>query len=329
VTPDTAPHAATGTAALDTRPLPAARRRPFGLRTIARGSVPYLLVAPVVVAIAAILGYPLYRLVTLSFQQYALPELIQRHGEWIGLDNYRSVLSDNVFWDTLVRTIVFTAANVAFTVVLGTLIALLLLRLSTPVRILLTAGLVLVWSMPAVVAVQVWYWMTNFQNGILNYVLTELGAGDYFQHDWYGSPFSQLAMVTTLIVWGAIPFVTVSVYAGLAQVPRELVEAAQIDGASPLRVFRDVTFPVLRPILLILTSLSIIWDFGVFTQPYLLIGASHVDASNYLMGVYVYIQGYAHSDFGRGAAISILMLLIVAAMSVVYVRRMVRIGDAA
>ena len=329
MTPDPAPHASGGTAALDPGPLPVARRRPFGLRTVARGAVPYILVAPVVVAIVAILGYPLYRLVTLSFQQYGLPELIQRRGEWVGLDNYRSVLSDDVFWDTLVRTIVFTAANVALTMVLGTLVALLLLRLSTPVRILLTAGLVLVWSMPAVVAVQVWYWMTNFQNGILNYVLTEIGAGDYFQHDWYGSPFSQLAMVTVLIVWGAIPFVTVTVYAGLAQVPRELVEAAQIDGAGPLRVFRDVTFPVLKPILLILTSLSIIWDFGVFTQPYLLIGASHVDASNYLMGVYVYIQGYAHSDFGRGAAISILMLLIVAALSVVYVRRMVRMEDAA
>ena len=101
------------------------------------------------------------------------------------------------------------------------------MRVSGWVRVLLTAGLVLVWSMPAVVAVQVWYWMTNFQNGILNYVLTELGLGDYFQHDWYGSPFSQLAMVTVLIVWGAIPFVTVTVYAGLAQVPRELVEAAQ------------------------------------------------------------------------------------------------------
>ena len=134
-------------------------------------------------------------------------------------------------------------------------------------------------------------------------------------------------MVTLLIVWGAIPFVTITVYAGLAQVPRELVEAAEIDGASPLRVFRDVTFPILKPIFLILTSLSIIWDFGVFTQPYLLIGASHVDTSNYLMGVYVFIEGYAHSDFGRGAAISLLMLLIVAAMSVFYVRRMVKMGE--
>ena len=279
------------------------------------------------IAIGAILGYPLYRLVALSFQKYGLPELIQRKGEWIGLDNYRSVLGDSLFWDVLLRTVVFTAANVGLTMVLGTLLALLLVRLSAPVRVLLTAGLVLVWAMPAVVAVQVWLWMTNFQNGVLNYALTELRVGDYFQHDWYASTFSQLSMVTLLIVWGAVPFVTVTVYAGLAQVPRELVEAAQIDGASSFRVFRDVTLPTLKPILLILASLSIIWDFGVFAQPYLLIGASHVDASNYLMGVYIYIEGYAHSDYGRGAAISLLMLLMVAVLSVPYVRRMVRMED--
>jgi N,N'-diacetylchitobiose transport system permease protein len=271
-----------------------------------------------------VLGYPLYKLVALSFQQYGLPELIQRQGVWIGLDNYTSILQDEVFWDTLVRTVIFTIANVGLTMVLGTLIALLLVQVGTFVRVLLTTGLVLAWAMPVVVAVQVWYWMTNFQNGVLNYILTQLQLGDYSQHDWYATTFSKLAMVTALMVWGAIPFVAISVYAGLAQVPRELVEAAEIDGAGKLRVFRDVTFPILKPILLILTSLSIIWDFGVFAQPYLLIGASHVDASNYIMGVYVFIEGYSHSDFGRGAAISLLMVVMVAAMSVFYVRRMVR-----
>jgi N,N'-diacetylchitobiose transport system permease protein len=304
------------------------RRRPRTVRGALRGSVPYLLILPVVVVITAILGYPLYKLVTLSFQQYALPELIQRKGVWIGFDNYESVLRDEVFWRTLLRTVIFTVANVGLTIVLGTSIAFLLVRVSTWVRVLLTAGLVLVWAMPAVVAVQVWYWMTNFQNGILNYILTELHVGDYFQHDWYATTFSKLAMVTLLIVWGAIPFVTITVYAGLAQVPRELVEAAEIDGAGSMRVFRDVTFPILKPIFLILTSLSIIWDFGVFTQPYLLIGAGQVDSSNYLMGVYIFIEGYAHTDFGRGAAISLLMLVMVAAMSVVYVRRMVKLGEA-
>ena len=303
------------------------RRRPR-LKRIAHASVPYLLILPVIVVITAILGYPLYKLVTLSFQQYGLAELIQKKGVWIGFDNFSSVLQDEVFWRVLLRTVIFTVANVVLTIGLGTLIAFLLVRVSMWVRILLTAGLVLVWSMPAVVAVQVWVWMTNFENGILNYVLTELHVGDYTGHDWYGSTFSKLAMVTLLIVWGAIPFVAITVYAGLAQVPRELVEAAEIDGAGPGRVFRDVTFPVLKPIFLILTSLPIIWDFGVFTQPYLLIGASAVDTSNYLMGVYVFIEGYSHSDFGRGAAISLLMLLIVAVLSIFYVRRMVKMGEA-
>ena len=147
------------------------------------------------------------------------------------------------------------------------------------------------------------------------------------EHDWYASTFSQLSLVTVLIVWGALPFVVITLYAGLAQVPRDLLEAAEVDGARSWRAFRDITLPILRPIVLILTSLSIIWDFGVFTQPYLLIGASHIDSTNYLMGVYVFIEGYAHSDFGRGAAISLLMLLIVAVLSVFYVRRMVKMGE--
>ncbi len=292
-----------------------------------RISVPYLLIFPVVAAIAVILGYPLYNLVKLSFEKYGLFELIRHSGTWVGLDNYSSVLHDPVFWHTLLRTAVFTVVNVGLSIGIGTLLALLLVRVSAWVRILLTAGLVLVWSMPVVVAVQVWYWMTNFQNGVVNYALTQLRIGDYEQHDWYATTFSQLGMVTTLIVWGAVPFIVVTVYAGLAQVPSELVEAAEVDGARPWRVFLDVTFPILKPIFLILTSLSIIWDFGVFTQPYLLIEQSRIHASNFLMAIYLFEEGYFKSDFGRGAAISILMLVMVAGMSVFYVRRMVRMGD--
>jgi N,N'-diacetylchitobiose transport system permease protein len=301
------------------RSLPLRRHRRFSW-------APYTLVLPVIVAIGVVLGYPIVKLVTLSFQKYGLFELIQHKGVWIGLDNYSSVLHDNVFWDTVIRTVIFTVVNVSLTIVLGTLMALLLVKVSKWVRLLLMSGLVLVWAMPPVVAVQVWYWMTNYENGVLTYVLAKLHlVGE--SHDWYATPFSQLSMVTLLIVWGALPFVIITVYAALAQVPDELVEAAQIDGAGPLRIFRDVTFPVLKPILLILTSLSIIWDFGVFAQPYLLIGSSHIDATNYLMGVYVFIEGYGKHDFGRGAAISLLMLLMVAGLSVAYVRQMVRAGD--
>jgi N,N'-diacetylchitobiose transport system permease protein len=303
------------------------RRRRRSKGRALQTAVPYGLIAPVVVVIGVILGYPLYWLVRLSTEQYGLFELIRHAGTSVGLANYRSVLHDQVFWHTLLRTVVFTTVNVSATIVIGILVALLLVRVSTAVRLLLTSGLVLVWSMPVVVAVQIFYWMTNFQNGVVNYVLTKLHIGDYFQHDWYASTFSQLSLVTILIVWGALPFVVITLYAGLAQVPRDLVEAAEVDGARPWRIFLDITLPILRPILLILTSLSIIWDFGVFTQPYLLIGQSKITHGNYLMSVYLFEEGYFKSDFGRGATISILMLLIVAALSVVYVRKMVRIGE--
>src|SRR5687767_15910716 len=97
-------------------PVHQSRRRPSAFRRVARDSVPYLLILPVVVVITAILGYPLYKLVTLSFQQYGLAELIQRQGVWIGLDNFGSVLRDEIFWRTLLRTVIFTAATVGLTI---------------------------------------------------------------------------------------------------------------------------------------------------------------------------------------------------------------------
>jgi N,N'-diacetylchitobiose transport system permease protein len=302
------------------------RRRRRAWARAGRGSVPYALILPVVATIAIVLGYPLYWLVRLSTERYGLFELIRHQGVGVGLANFRSILHEAVFWHTLVRTVVFTAVNVALTICLGMAIALLLTKVSTWVRVLLSSGLVLVWSMPVVVAVEIWYWMTSFENGVVNYVLTKLHVGSYMQHDWYATPTSQLAMVTSLIVWGALPFVVITLYAGLAQVPGDILEAAAVDGATAYRSFRDITLPLLKPILLILTSLSIIWDFGVFTQPYLLIGQSHITPSNYLMSIYLFEEGYFRSDYGRGAAISLLMLAIVALLSVVYVRRMVRIG---
>ena len=277
--------------------------------------------------LAAILGYPLYQLVRLSFERYTLPELIAHKGVYVGLANYTSVLRDPVFWHTLLRTVVFTAACVSLTIVLGTLMALLLVRVSAWVRILITVGLILVWSMPPVVSVQVWNWMTDVQNGVLNYTLTELHFGNYFQHNWFTSPFSELAMVTSIVVWGALPFVAITLYAALSQVPHELMEAAQIDGARAWQVFKDVTYPVIQPVLLILTSLSILWDFGVFTQAYLLIGQPQILPSNYLMSVYLWEEAYFKNDYGRGAAISLLMLASVAILSLIYVRRMLKIGE--
>lgn len=307
--------------------IPASRRRRFSRRRVGQAAAPYLLLLPAVAVIGLVLAYPLYLLGRMSFEKYGLFELIRHKGHWIGTANYASIFHDSEFWHVVLRTVAFTAACVSLTMVLGTAIALLLLQVSRWVRIALTTGLVLVWAVPVIVAVNIWRWMVDYQFGVANWTLTKLHIGHFIHYDWFANPWTGFGVFTALIVWGAIPFVTITVYAGLAQVPKELLEAAAIDGAKPWSVFREVTLPLLMPIFVILTSLSIIWDFGVFTQPYLLISPGRLHTSNYLMATYLYEEGYAKSDYGRGAAISILMLLIVALLSIFYVRRMVRMEE--
>lgn len=313
--------------AAEPRPLLAARRRRPLPRRLASTGTPYALLAPAVAVLAAVLGYPLYLLVKLSFQDYGLPELIARRGTWTGLDNYTEILGDSRFWEVLVRTIAFTAVNVGLTLVLGTLVALLMTRVGTVVRLLLSTGLVLAWAMPVVVAVQVWYWMVDVEFGVLSWTLSALRLGDFENHDWFANPVSGLGVITALIVWGAIPFVAITVYAGLSQVPRELVEAASIDGAGPWRSFRDVTFPLLKPIFVILASLSVIWDFTVFTQVWLMRFSRPTD-DYVLMSVYAFLESFGQHEYGAGAAIALVIVATMFAVTFVYIRQLVRIGEA-
>jgi len=277
--------------------------------------------------IGAVLGYPLYFMGHLSLEHYGLFQLIRHKGEWIGLKNYSQILHDGLFWHVLGRTLAFTTAAVSLTMVFGTLIALLLVQLGTKMRMLLTAGLIFVWAMPVVVAVAVWSWMVDFEFGVMNWLLTYLHVGDFNHHDWFASTLSGWAIITSLVVWGAIPFVTLMVYAGLTQVPKELVEAATTDGASPWRIFRDVTVPLLKPIFVILISLSIIWDFQVFNQIWILLNGQP-PPQYFTMSIYAFTTSFQQSQYGLGSAIALVMVAILLIVSFVYIREMVKIGDA-
>jgi N,N'-diacetylchitobiose transport system permease protein len=303
-----------------------ARRRPVGVRAF-RTLTPYLLVAPAALVIGAVLGYPMYFLTRLSFEQYGLAELVTKKGTWIGLDNYTRILHDEQFWAVVLRTFVFTAVCVGLTMLFGTLIALLLAKLGRFMRLLLTTGLVLVWATPVVVAVNIFRWMVDFEFGVLNWTLTELHLGDFLNKDWFADPLTGFAVITAIIVWGAIPFVAITVYAGLSQVPAELVEAAQIDGAGRWQVFRDVTFPLLLPIFVILTSLSIIWDFQVFNQVWLARDAEP-EEDYWLMSIYSFVEAFKLGEYGFGAAIAVVMVCLMFVATFVYLRQMIRIGEA-
>ena len=304
---------------------PSVRRRPFAQRTF-RVLSPYLLVAPAALVIGAVLAYPVYMLARLSLQQFGLAELVTKEGTWIGLDNYARLAEDRQFWTVVLRTFVFTAVNVGLTMLFGTLIALLLAKLGQAMRLLLTTGLILVWATPVVVAVNIFRWMVDFEFGVLNWTLTELHVGDFLNKDWFADSTTGFAVITAIIVWGAIPFVAITLYAGLSQVPEELVEAAQIDGASRWRVFWDITFPLLLPIFVILASLSIIWDFQVFNQVWL-VRDGEPEEDYWLMSVYSFVEAFRLGEYGFGAAIAVVMVGFMFAATFVYLRQMIRMGE--
>jgi N,N'-diacetylchitobiose transport system permease protein len=314
--------ALTGAAA---EPFAARRRRSLPTRA-SRAIWPYLLVAPAALVIGAVLGYPVYFLIRLSFQQFGLAELITKKGTWIGVDNFTRLFHDEQFWAVVLRTFVFTAVNVGLTMLFGTLIALLLTRLGRFMRLLLVSGLVLVWATPVVVAVNIFRWMVDFEFGVLNWTLTRLHVGDFLNKDWFVDPTAGFAVITAVVVWGAIPFVAITLYAGLSQVPGELIEAAQIDGARRWQIFRDVTFPLLLPIFVILTSLSIIWDFQVFNQVWLM-RDGEPEEDYWLMSVYSFIEAFRLGEYGFGAAIAVVMVCLMFVATFVYLRQMIRIGE--
>jgi N,N'-diacetylchitobiose transport system permease protein len=281
--------------------------------------LPYALIAPSVAVIAGVLAFPLGMLGWLSLQNYGLRELIAHQGQWIGLDNYKTILVDPLFHQVVVRTLVFTLAAVGLTIVFSTLIALLLLRVRQAIRVLIATALVFVWATPVVVTVDIWQWMFDYEFGVINYLLTQLGVGNYIHHNWFDNPVQGLAVIGLIVVWGAIPFVTITLFAGFLQVPGDVIDAARVDGANAWQTFWRVTAPILKPIFLIVTCLSTIWDFGVFNQIYIMLN-QRPSSDYFVIAIYSYRESFGVTKYGLGATIAVVMVLILVAVTFFYVR---------
>ncbi|TDC78168.1 carbohydrate ABC transporter permease [Streptomyces hainanensis] len=287
------------------------------------GWVPYLLVAPAVLAMLAVLGYALVRNLVISFQAFGRRQLISRTTEWTGLDNYRTVLENDRFWDSLFRTVAFMAVNVVLIMLIGTLIGLLLNQLGRRMRLLLAISLVAAWAMPVIASTTVFRWLFDTQFGVANWAMRGLGFEGYEQHNWFASGTSTLAIVTALIVWASVPFVALNLYAGLTTISGEIYEAARMDGASGWRVFWSIVAPIMRPFFLITTFLEIIWVFKAFVQIYALNGGGP-DRGSETLPVMAYIEGMGQNQYGTGAAISVLTLLILLVAMSFYFRLILR-----
>jgi N,N'-diacetylchitobiose transport system permease protein len=307
-------------------PLPD-NRRPRGQRTPGGAAVPWLLLAPCLLILALVMGYPLARLVTLSFQKFGQSQLWGfQPAESVGFDNFAKVLGDGEFWAVVVRTIVFAGGAVVLTMVIGMALALLLQRVSGWLKMLINIVLVASWGMPVIVATTVFKWLFDSDYGVFNALLSKLPGIDMVGHNWFASGPEGLAVIMLLVVWGAVPFVVITLGAGLTQVPKELEEAARLDGAGSWGVFRYVTLPVLKPIIVMLTTLSVIWDMGVFPQVFVMRGG-HPEPEFQVLNTYSYDRAFVVNDYAQGSAIALITVLLLLGVVAVYMRQMLKIGE--
>jgi N,N'-diacetylchitobiose transport system permease protein len=306
---------------------PSTGRRPRGQRTPGGTAVPWLLLAPCLLILALVMGYPLARLVTLSFQKFGQSQLWGfQPAESVGFDNFVKVLGDGEFWAVVLRTVIFAGGAVVLTMVIGMALALLLQRVSGWLKVLINIVLVASWGMPVIVATTVFKWLFDSDYGVFNALLSKLPGVDMIGHNWFASGPEGLAVIMLLVVWGAVPFVVITLSAGLTQVPKELEEAARLDGAGSWGVFRYVTLPVLKPIIVMLTTLSVIWDMGVFPQVFVMRNG-HPEPEFQVLNTYSYDRAFVVNDYAQGSAIALITVLLLLGVVAVYMRQMLKIGE--
>jgi len=305
-----------------TRTAPAALRPAGALRRIAAAatadaSVGYAFVLPLVVLVLALVAYPLASAVYISMTD----KYVGYPPRFVGLKNYVALARDPVFHKVVWNSLLFTGASVAVKLVLGMLMALALSRVVAG-RALLRGVLLLPWVVPTVITALTWYWMFDAFRGVINVSLLSLGLLDR-PVAWLGQPATAMLAVICANVWRGFPFFGVSFLAGMQAIPRELYEAAAVDGASGWQAFRDVTLPGLRLVIVVTTLISLIFTLNDFNIVYVMTRGGPGTATH-VLATYTYEVGFQGLRWGKAVAVSMFLMPVVALLIVALTRHLQR-----
>lgn len=274
-----------------------------------------LFMLPLILAVGIFLVWPIAEAVRLSFVRYN--PLRPDDQPFVGLDNYLFVLEDPLFWESFWQAIVWTGWSTVLQAVIGVGLALLLhqpLKGMNAFR-----GLLLFpYIVPTVVIALNWRWLFNSEIGIVNHLLLSAGIIDD-KIAWLSTPTMAMASAILLNVWKYTPFVVIVVLARLQTIPTELYDAAKVDGAGVLRRFRDITLPQLAEVLAVVIVFRTIWTFNKFEEIYLLTRGGP-GTSTYNLALYAFDQSIANLRMGVGAAAGVIMLVLLLAGSMLYIR---------
>jgi ABC-type sugar transport system permease subunit len=297
-----------------------------------RGLAPYLLLLPATAVIGLLIIWPAVQIGLFSFQNYGLMQISGvEPAQWVGFSNYSQILHDPEFWSSLKISVYFAVIVVPATMIVGTLVGLLLERLGPRMRTFVSVSAILAWATPAVSASVIFAWLVDPDGGVVDWALTKVpswlgGGAQWSGFSWTNAPVPAYTVLTVMLVWTGFPFVAVTVLAGLRTLPSELHEAARVDGAGPWRDFWKVTFPLLRPVFLVLALLSTIWDFGMFTQAYIITGQLG-NRDEYNLGLYEYSQAFTQPPhYGLASAAAFILTIILLIVTVGYVRAAIKQG---
>ena len=301
-------------------PVPRKRRRRTGLQR-RQTRLAWLLLVPALAVVAFVAIYPLGKTVYQSFTNQEFLAGLEPT-KWVGLDNYRTLWHDPAFRHSIWVTVKFTLITVSFEFVLGLIIA-LVVNSHFRGRGLMRAVMLVPWAIPTVVAAKIWQWMLDDVFGVVNDLLMKLHIISH-PHAWISDPATSLASVSAVDIWKTTPFVALLLLAGLQVIPKDLYEAADVDGASPLQQFWRITLPLLKPAILVTLIFRTLDALRVFDVFFVFFG-NRADTQT----MAIYAQGTIVQDghVGYGAAISVAIFLIIGLFVVIYVTFMRVTGE--
>lgn len=279
--------------------------------TRARVRSAWLFMAPMLIVLGLVAGWPLLRTMWFGFTDANLSDL--EAAEFIGFVNYTYLLTDPDWWNAVRNTLIFTGVSLILETILGMAIA-LTLNAHFRGRGLLRAAVLIPWAIPTVVSAQMWNWMYHDVFGVINAGLKMLGLITE-PIAWTASPDTALLAVIMVDVWKTTPFMALLLLAGLQMLPQECYESARVDGVHPIKVFFKVTLPLLRPALMVAIIFRALDALRIFDLIYVMSGNNEDTMS---MSVYARQQLVDFQDVGYGSAAATLLFLIIALITVVY-----------
>jgi ABC-type sugar transport system permease subunit len=291
--------------------------RPFSWERFRRTAIQkwgpgYILILPAVVLIVVLMVYPLVQTVIFSLSTVQLPAL---SATFTGLANFVAIFAQAQTLQTFLLTIIWIVGTVCLRFVLGFLAALVFnarVRGTIWMRVLV----ILPWTVPSVVAANLWRWILQADNGLLDQTLRSWGfSGSAI--DWLGNPSTALGAVIVAYSWAGFPFVMLLILAGMQGIPEERVEAARVDGASGWQVFRYITIPSLKPVLIVALILETVSAINAFDTIKIMTDGGPANATQ-TWGLQIYTVGFSYYNLGQASAMSVLLLLVAVVVFVIY-----------